>query len=72
MQLRGVRPFLSNKYDLTKHPKFALTSDADERNLFDIEKYMEHKLKLKPDTVVEVYDFSETIEEGKEEAADSE
>ena len=72
LQLRGVRPFLSNKYDLTKHPKFALTSDADERNLFDIEKYMEHKLKLKPDTVVEVYDFSETIEEGKEEAADSE
>lgn len=35
LQLRGVRPFLSNKYDLTKHPKFALTSDADERNLWD-------------------------------------
>lgn len=72
LQLRGVRPFLSNKYDLTKHPKFALTSDADEHNTFNIEKYMEHKLKLKPETVVEVYDFSETIEEGTEEAADSE
>lgn len=72
LQLRGVRPFLSNKYDLTKHPKFALTSDADPKNLFNIEKYMEHKLRLKPETVVEVYDFSETIEEGTEEAADSE
>ena len=72
LQLRGVRPFLSNKYDLTKHPKFALTSDADPKNLFNIEKYMEHKLRLKPETVVEVYDFSETIEDGTEQAADSE
>lgn len=72
LQLRGVRPFLSNKYDLTKHPKFALTSDADERNLFNIEKYLSHKLIVKPNTVVEVYDFSETIEEGTEEAAGSE
>ena len=62
LQLRGVRPFLSNKYDLTKHPKFALTSDADERNLFNIEKYLSHKLTLKPNTVVEVYDCSETTE----------
>lgn len=54
LQLRGVRPFLSNKYDLTKHPKFALTSDADERNLFDVEKYLSHKLTVKPNTVVEV------------------
>lgn len=63
LQLRGVRPFLSNKYDLTKHPKFALTSDADERNLFDVEKYLSHKLTVKPNTVVEVYDCSETIED---------
>lgn len=54
LQLRGVRPFLSNKYDLTKHPKFALTSDADERNLFDVEKYLSHKLTVKPNTVVVV------------------
>ncbi len=63
LQLRGVRPFLSNKYDLTKHPEFALTSDADERNLFDVEKYLSHKLTVKPNTVVEVYDCSETIED---------
>lgn len=63
LQLRGVRPFLSNKYDLTKHPKFALTSDADERNLFDVEKYLSHKLIVKPNTVVEVYDCSETTED---------
>lgn len=63
LQLRCVRPFLSNKYDLTKHPKFALTSDADERNLFDVEKYLSHKLTVKPNTVVEVYDCSETTED---------
>ena len=63
LQLRGVRPFLSNKYDLTKHPKFALTSDADERNLFNVEKYLSHKLTVKPNTVVEVYDCSETTED---------
>lgn len=68
LQLRGVRPFLSNKYDLTKHPKFALTSDADERNLFDVEKYLSHKLTIKPNTVVEVYDCSETNEDGTEAA----
>ncbi len=59
LQLRGVRPFLSNKYDLTKHPKFSLTSDADPGNLFDIEKYLAHKMKVKPETVVDVYDCSE-------------
>lgn len=69
LQLRGVRPFLSNKYDLTKHPKFALTSDADEKNLFNVEKYINHKLSLKPDTVVEVYDFSE--EETTEDTAEA-
>ena len=68
LQLRGVRPFLSNKYDLTKHPKFALTSDADERNLFNIEKYLSHKLTVKPNTVVEVYDCSETTENDTEAA----
>ena len=68
LQLRGVRPFLRNKYDLTKHPKFALTSDADERNLFNVEKYLSHKLTVKPNTVVEVYDCSETTENDTEAA----
>jgi type IV secretion system protein VirD4 len=59
LQLRGVRPFLSNKYDLTKHPKYKLTSDYNEKNTFDVEQFINRKLKLKPETVVEVYDCSE-------------
>ena len=72
LQLRGVRPFLSNKYDLTKHPKFGLTSDADDSNLFDVEKFLAHKLKVKPEDTVEVYDCdeTETTEENTEEAAE--
>ena len=66
LQLRGVRPFLSNKYDLLKHPKYYLTSDADERNTFNIEKYLSHKLKIKPTDTVEVYDC--TIEDTNEAA----
>lgn len=60
LQLRGVRPFLSNKYDLTKHPKYNLTSDADERNLFDVEKFLNRKLKIKSTDTVEVYDCETT------------
>ncbi len=59
LQLRGVRPFLSNKYDLKKHPKYHLTSDCDKKNTFDIEAYINRKLKIKRDTVVELYDCSE-------------
>ena len=62
--------FLSNKYDLTKHPKFGLTSDADEKNLFDVEKFLSHKLRIKPDDTVEVYDCDETTEDNTEEAAE--
>ena len=62
LQLRGVRPFLSNKYDLTKHPKFGLTSDSDEKNLFDVEKFLAHKLRVQPEDTVEVYDCDETEE----------
>ena len=68
LQLRGVRPFLSNKYDLLKHPKYYLTSDADERNTFNIEKYLSHKLKVKPTDTVEVYDCTQTIEDTNEAA----
>ena len=46
LQLRGVRPFLSEKYDLTKHPNYHLTSDADKKNTFDIEKFLSRKLTL--------------------------
>ena len=49
LQLRGVRPFLSDKYDLTQHPNYKLTSDADQKNALDIEKYLSHKEKIRPD-----------------------
>ena len=49
LQLRGVRPFLSDKYDLTQHPNYRLTSDYDPKNTFDIEKYLNRKEKIHPD-----------------------
>ena len=55
LQLRGVRPFLSNKYDITKHPNYKYLSDADPRNAFNIEKYLSTRLKPKPDEIYEVY-----------------
>ena len=48
LQLRGVRPFLSDKYDLTQHPNYKLTSDYDLKNTFDIEKYLNRKEKIHP------------------------
>ena len=51
LQLRGVRPFLSNKYDITKHPNYYLTADADDRNTFDMEKYLNRKLTLRENEV---------------------
>ena len=47
LQLRGVRPFLSDKYDLTKDSNYEYTADADNKNWFDIEKYLDRKLKLR-------------------------
>ena len=55
LQLRGVRPFLSDKYDLTQHPNYKLTSDYDPKNTFDIEKYLSTNLILKPEDEVELY-----------------
>ncbi len=65
LQLRGVRPFMSNKFDITKHPNYKYLSDADPRNNFDIEKYLSTQLKTKPDEVYQVFevdasDVSET------------
>ena len=56
LQLRGVRPFMSDKYDLTQHPNYKMTADYDKKNAFDIEKFLNHKLKLKPKDVYEVID----------------
>ena len=62
LQLRGVRPFLSDKYDITQHPNYKYLSDFDKRNTFNIEKYLSTKLKLKPDEVFDVYEIDLTDE----------
>ena len=62
LQLRGVRPFLSDKYDITQHPNYPYLSDADPHNAFRMEKYLSTKLKLKPDEVCDVYDIDITNE----------
>ena len=56
--LRGVRPFLSEKYDLTKHPNYKYTADADPKNVFDMERYMKRQRTVaKPGDVFEVYEI---------------
>ena len=57
LQLRGVRPFLSDKYDITKHPNYKYLSDFDKRNTFNIEKYLSTKLKVKSKEVYNVYEI---------------
>ncbi len=59
MQLRGVRPFLSDKFDITKHKQYRKLSDYDKRNAFDMEKYISRRLVLKDDELVESYDFGD-------------
>lgn len=59
LQLRGVRPFLSDKYDITKHPQYKYLSDYDKRNAFDIEKYRSRKLVIKPEEKFDLYDVGE-------------
>lgn len=61
LQLRGVRPFFSDKYDITKHPKYKYLSDADPQNAFDVEKYRKRRpALLKPDEVFDYYEIDET------------
>ena len=55
LQLRGVRPFLSDKYDITKHPNYKYTADFDKRNTFDIQGFLAHQAKVKMDEECEVY-----------------
>ena len=56
LQLRGVRPFMSNKFDITKHPNYKYLSDASDKNYFDIEKYLSTQLKTRPDDVYDVFE----------------
>ena len=69
LQLRGVRPFFSAKYDITRHPNYKYLSDADPKNAFDIGKFLSSRLKLKPDEAFEVYevDVNEDMEDDDEE-----
>ncbi len=63
LQLRGVRPFLSNKYDITKHPNYIYLADYDEKNTFDIEHFLSTRLKLKANEVCDVYEIDAADEE---------
>ena len=63
LQLRGVRPFFSDKYDITKHPFYKYLSDYHPKNAFDIERFLSTQLKIKPDDVYEVYEIPVSDEE---------
>ena len=63
LQLRGVRPFLSNKYDITKHPNYIYLADYDEKNTFAIERFLSTRLKLKANEVCDVYEIDAADEE---------
>ena len=72
LQLRGVRPFLSQKYDLTQHPNYRYTSDANPKYAFDIEKYLARRLKLREDETYAVYEVNVDDEEMEEESYEQE
>ena len=59
LQVRGLRPFLSDKYDITRHPNYKYLSDADKRNTFDVEKYMSRRLALKAEEEYDVYEIDD-------------
>jgi type IV secretion system protein VirD4 len=63
MQVRGVRPFLSDKYDITKHKRYKELSDFDEKNVFDVERYLGTKLVMKSNETVENYELGEISED---------
>ena len=62
VQVQGVRPFYSKKFDLTKHPQYKYTADASPKYAFDVKAYLEHRLKTKPDEEFEVYDLGEVTQ----------
>lgn len=64
LQLRGVRPFLSDKYDITRHPNYKYLADADKKNKFDIERFLSVELKPKPEDVYNVYEIN--VADGEE------
>ena len=72
LQLRGVRPFLSDKYDITKHPNYRYLSDADKRNEFDIERFLSRRLKPKPDEVYDSYEVDASVMDAEGEEPEAE
>jgi type IV secretion system protein VirD4 len=60
LQLRGVRPFFSDKYDITQHKNYKYLSDANPKNIFSIERFLSTSLKVKPDEEYEVYEFEDS------------
>ena len=61
LQLRGVRPFFSDKFDITKHPRYKYLADADKKNIFDIERYMKRRPAIvKPDEPFDLYELKAT------------
>ena len=63
LQLRGVRPFLSSKFDITSHKRYKELSDYDKKNAFDVEAYLEHRLKLRADEEFELIEVEGSIED---------
>ena len=72
LQLRGVRPFLSDKYDITKHPNYKYLSDADKRNEFDIERFLSRRLKPKPDEVYDTYEIDASAMDADDDMSEAE
>ncbi len=72
LQLRGVRPFLSDKYDITRHPNYKYLADADKKNAFDIERFLSVKLEPQPEEVYDVYEINAVDEEGSGPVEDTE
>lgn len=67
LQLRGVRPFFSDKFDITKHKRYKELADYDPKNSFDVEKYMKHELVMTVDTEFEMYEIDvEEVESNNE------
>ena len=72
LQLRGVRPFLSDKYDITKHANYKYLSDADKRNEFDIERFLSRRLKPKPDEVYDTYEIDASAMDADDDMSEAE
>ena len=66
LQLRGVRPFLSDKYDITRHPNYKYLADYDKKNTFDIERFLSTRLKPKPDDVYDVFEIDDSEDSASE------